>query len=166
MTGAATGAGNPASWDGGPGGPPPPLVPHLPATSGDLMTMPDRERAHRPEDVLYHPDASVVGLADFGGGVAKGDAGIREVMAGYVGLAPTMDVTVQHVTHAGDVALVRSQWRIRGVDGEGAPIELHHHGMEVMRRAADGSWQFYIDHPWGADGSWSIDDPAPVRARP
>jgi ketosteroid isomerase-like protein len=148
------------------------------------MTMPDRERAHRPEDVdvllarafaaqdvdacavLYHPDASVVRLADFGGGAAKGDAGIREVMAGYVGLAPTMDVTVHHVTHAGDLALVRSQWRIRGVDGAGAPIELHHHGMEVMRRAADGSWQFYIDHPWGADASWSIDDPAPVRARP
>ena len=140
------------------------------------------ERAHRPEDVdvllakafaaqdidacaaLYHPDASVVRLAVFGGDIATGDTGIREVMADYVGLTPTMDVTVHHVTQAGDLALVRSQWRIRGTDHHGAPIDLHHHGMEVMRRADDGTWQFYIDHPWGADPSWAIDNPAPVPA--
>jgi hypothetical protein len=34
----------------------------------------------------------------------------------------------------------------------------------VMRRAADGSWQFYIDHPFGADPSWAVDAPAPVAA--
>lgn len=147
-----------------------------------MTTAPAPERAKRPEDVdvllarafaaqdvdacagLYHPDASVVRLADFGGGVAKGDAAIREAMADYVGLAPTMDVTVHHVTQAGDLALVRSQWRVRGVDQAGAPIELHHHGMEVMRRDDDGYWQFYIDHPWGADASWTIDEPAPVPA--
>jgi ketosteroid isomerase-like protein len=80
-------------------------------------------------------------------------------MADYVGLAPTMDVTMHHVTEAGGLALVRSQRRIHGVDGHGEPIELHHHGMEVMRRTADGDWQFYIDHPWGADPSWAVDAP-------
>jgi ketosteroid isomerase-like protein len=140
------------------------------------------DRALRPEDVdvllarafaaqdvdacaaLYHPEARVVRLADFGRGVAKRDAAIRDVMAGYVGLAPTMDLTVHHVPRAGDLALVRSQWKIRGVDGDGDRIELHHHGMEVMRRAADGSWQFYIDHPWVADPSWAVDAPSPVAA--
>jgi hypothetical protein len=29
-------------------------------------------------------------------------------MADYVGLQPTLDVTVHHVTRAGDLALVRS----------------------------------------------------------
>jgi ketosteroid isomerase-like protein len=126
-------------------------------------------RAFAAQDVdacadLYHPEVSVVRLADFGGGVANGDAGIRDVMAGYVGPAPKMDLTVHRVTYAGDLALVRSQWKIRGVDGDGDRIELHHHEMEVMRRAADGSWQFYIDHPFGADPSWAVDAPAPVAA--
>ena len=47
-------------------------------------------------------------------GVAKGDQGIREVMADYVGLKPHVDVAIHHVTRAGDYALVRSQWRITG----------------------------------------------------
>ena len=41
-----------------------------------------------------------------------------------------------------------------------APLELHHHGMEVMRKIEDGTWVFYIDHPYGADRSWDIDRPA------
>jgi uncharacterized protein (TIGR02246 family) len=105
---------------------------------------------------LYDPDASVVRLDVFGGTVARGDQGIREVMAEYVGLAPHMDVAIHHVTRAGDYALVRSQWRITGTDRAGQPIELHHHGMEVMRRQPNGEWRFYIDHPYGADASWEI----------
>jgi uncharacterized protein (TIGR02246 family) len=105
---------------------------------------------------LYDPEASVVRLDRFGGTVAKGDEGIREVMADYVGLTPHMDVTVHHVTRAGDFALVRSQWRITGTGSDGQPIELHHHGMEVMRRQPSGEWRFYIDHPYGADQSWAV----------
>lgn len=121
-------------------------------------------RAFSEQDVeacaaLYHPDASVVRVDYFGGEVAKGAQGIREVMADYVGLKPTMDVTVHHVTQAGDLALVRSQWKIHGVDRHGQPIELHHHGMEVMRRSPDDRWQFYIDHPSGADPSWAVESP-------
>lgn len=126
-------------------------------------------RADRPEDVdyllarafnegdlesaveLYEPGASVRRLEDQGGDVATGDSGIREVMAGYVGLDPHMDLVVHHVTESGDLALLRSQWRITGTDSDGNPIELAHHGMEVVRRQADGSWRFLIDHPYGAD---------------
>src|SRR5688572_21934961 len=83
---------------------------------------------------LYDTEASVVRLDSFGATVAKGDLGIREVMADYVGLAPHMDVAIHRVTRAGDYALVRSQWRITGTGPDGEPIELHHHRMEVMRR--------------------------------
>jgi ketosteroid isomerase-like protein len=91
-----------------------------------------------------------------GSSSAKGDQGIREVMADYVGLKPHMDVAVHHVTRAGDHALVRSQWRITGTGSDGKPIELHHPGMEVMRRQPNGEWRFYIDHPNGADPSWAV----------
>ena len=42
---------------------------------------------------------------------------------------------------------------------DGKPIEIHHHGMEVMRRLPNGEWVFFIDHPWGADSSWAVDRP-------
>jgi ketosteroid isomerase-like protein len=67
-----------------------------------------------------------------------------------------MDVAIHHITRAGDFALVRSQWRITGTGNDGKPIELHHHGMEVMRRQPNGEWRFFIDHPYGADPSWAV----------
>ena len=58
---------------------------------------------------------------------------------------------------SGDFELCRSQWRIIGKDSNGKDIEVHHHGMEVMRRMPNGAWLFFTDHPWGADASWGID---------
>jgi len=48
----------------------------------------------------------------------------------------------------GDFAMTHSQWRITGQDASGKPIEFHHHGMEVHRKGADGTWYFFIDHPF------------------
>ncbi len=86
-------------------------------------------------------------------------------MAGYIGLKPHMDVVVHHTTVAGDFALCRSQWRITGTDGNGKPIEVHHHAMEVMRRLPNGEWVFFIDHPWGADSSWAVYRPPRTDCR-
>jgi ketosteroid isomerase-like protein len=110
---------------------------------------------------MYHPEASVVRVSQVHGSdnVAKGSDAIKEVMAGYVGLRPHMDVVVHHTTVAGDFALCRSQWLISGVDRQGQKIEVHHHGMEVMRRLPNGEWVFFIDHPWGADESWAVARP-------
>ena len=85
---------------------------------------------------MYHPDASVVRLEQVHGStvVAGGAEGIRETMAGYIAMKPHMDVVVHHTMVSGDFALCRSQWRITGTDPHGGPIEIHHHGMEVMRR--------------------------------
>jgi ketosteroid isomerase-like protein len=121
-------------------------------------------RAFNAQDIeaaaaMYHPDARVVHLEQVHGSaaVAQGAEEIRETMAGYVGLKPHMDVVVHHTTVAGDFALCRSQWRIRGTDRSGNTVEVHRHAMEVMRRLENGEWVFFIDHPWGADASWTVD---------
>ena len=62
-------------------------------------------------------------------------------------------------TIAGDFAMTRSQWLIKGKDRSGKPTEVHHHGMEVHRRLPDGSWVFFIDHPFGADAKWGVKSP-------
>ncbi len=84
-------------------------------------------------------------------------------MAAYVGLRPHMDVVTHHTTVAGDFAMTRSQWLIKGRDAHGNPIEVHHHGMEVHRKLPDGKWAFFIDHPFGADSAWAVDAPPPTE---
>ena len=38
---------------------------------------------------------------------------------------------------AGDIALLRSQWRLTGTASDGTPIEMSHHGTEVLQRHPD-----------------------------
>ncbi|HMR32382.1 MAG TPA: nuclear transport factor 2 family protein [Geminicoccaceae bacterium] len=123
-------------------------------------------RAFNAQDVdaaaaMYHPDASVVQVDDVHGGtrVARGPDAIRGTMAAYIGLRPHMDVVTHHTTIAGDFAMTRSQWLIRGTGKDGRPAVVHHHGMEVHRRLPDGSWVFFLDHPFGADPDWAVHAP-------
>jgi ketosteroid isomerase-like protein len=46
---------------------------------------------------MFHPDASVVRLEQVHGSdaMARGAAGIRETMAGYIGLKPHMELTAE-----------------------------------------------------------------------
>jgi ketosteroid isomerase-like protein len=123
-------------------------------------------RAFNAQDVeaaaaMYDPEASIVQVDDVHGDtkIARGPAGIRQTMAAYVGLRPHMDVITHHTTVAGDFAMTRSQWLIRGRDKDGKPVEVHHHGMEMHRRLPDGTWVFFIDHPFGADPTWAVEAP-------
>jgi ketosteroid isomerase-like protein len=119
-------------------------------------------RAFNAQDVeaaaaMYRPEASIVEVDEVHGGVtvARGADGIRKTMAAYVGLKPHMDVVTHHTTVAGDFAMTRSQWLIKGVDADGRPVEVH-------RRLPDGTWVFFIDHPSGADASWAVKAPPPT----
>jgi len=123
-------------------------------------------RAFNAQDVdsaaaMYHPEASIVQIDEVHGGskVAHGADSIRKTMAAYIGLKPHMDVVTHHTTVAGDFAMTRSQWLIRGTDQDGKPTVAHHHGMEVHRRLPDGTWVFFMDHPSGADPGWAVDVP-------
>jgi ketosteroid isomerase-like protein len=123
-------------------------------------------RAFNAQDVeaaaaMYHPEASIVRIDDVHGEmqVSRGAAGIRETMAAYIDMKPHMDVVTHHTTVAGDFAMTRSQWLITGIGKDGGRTEVHHHGMEVHRRIADGSWVFFLDHPSGADPGWAVPKP-------
>jgi ketosteroid isomerase-like protein len=123
-------------------------------------------RAFNAQDVeaaaaMYHPDATIVRVGEVHGEtqISRGARGIRETMAAYIGMKPHMDVVTHHTTVAGDFAMTRSQWLITGLDSSGRRTEVHHHGMEVHRRLADGTWVFFLDHPFGADPGWAVERP-------
>ena len=95
--------------------------------------------------------------------IARGADGIRKTMTAYIDMRPHMDVVTHHTTISGDFAMTRSQWLIRGQDRDGNPTEVHHHGMEVHRKLPDGTWVFFIDHPFGADPDWAVKAPPPTE---
>src|SRR3954447_10798064 len=123
-------------------------------------------RAFNAKDVeaataMYHPDSTIVEVNQVHGSTptARGAAVIRKTMAAYIDLKPHMDVVTHHTTVSGDFAMTRSQWLIRGQDKDGKPTEVHHHGMEVHRKLPNGTWVFFIDHPFGADPDWAVKAP-------
>ena len=82
------------------------------------------------------------------GEVVTGRQAIQEVMKELLALKPKFSVEVNAV-QSGDLALLRSQWSLNGVDSDGKPVSVYGKSIEVVRRQADGTWVFVIDDPNG-----------------
>jgi uncharacterized protein (TIGR02246 family) len=95
----------------------------------------------------YEAEASLVPQP---GQVVRGTAALREAVAGLVALKGPLEINVVEVVEAGEIALLRSRWTLQGTGEDGQPVELAGAGAEVVRRQADGSWRFVIDHPFAA----------------
>ena len=94
---------------------------------------------------LYEANASFVLQS---GEVVTGRQAIQEVMKELLALKPKFSVEVNAV-QSGDLALLRSQWDLNGVDSNGKPVSVSGKSIEVVRRQADGTWLFVIDDPNG-----------------
>lgn len=95
---------------------------------------------------LYEPDATFTVEP---GKIVSGTAGIREALAGFLALKPSISLKPKVLGNAGDVALVSSAWVLKGTGPDGKPLELTGNSAEVVRRQADGTWKFVVDNPWG-----------------
>lgn len=93
---------------------------------------------------LFEPDASLVPRP---GQLARGTDEIRRALADFVELGGSMRVEKVHVVEAGAAALSRTVWSI----SHGGRTSVQANGSEVVRRQADGSWRFVVDHPFGAE---------------
>jgi len=96
---------------------------------------------------LYEAEAAFVPQP---GQVVKGREGITAAIDAFLALKPTLDIRVSEVIEAGGIALLRSTWTLTGTSPEGHPLEMGGAATDVVRRQADGTWRYVIDHPWGA----------------
>ena len=96
---------------------------------------------------LYEPNATLV---PFPGEPVSGHAAIREALAGFLGLKGRMELKIDKVFRAADVALIFSSWSLKGTGPDGKPVELTGQTSDVVRRQTDGTWRFVIDNPQGA----------------
>ena len=97
---------------------------------------------------LYERDAS---FAPHPGHEVKGHEAIRAALDRFTALKPRLCGEITRVMTAGDVALVMNRWQLEGTQPDGAPVEMHGHSADVLRRAPDGGWHILIDDPWGGD---------------
>ena len=95
---------------------------------------------------LYEPSACLVPEP---GQVLHGAAAIREGIAGFLALKPTMHVESETVVQADDVAIVYTKWSLSGTGPDGGAVNMNGQATDVMRRQPDGTWLCVIDNPFG-----------------
>jgi uncharacterized protein (TIGR02246 family) len=82
-------------------------------------------------------------------GPARGIVAIREALADYVAMKPTIQLTTRRVVQEADTALLAADWRFHGTTSDGGSVSTSGTSIEVARRQSDGSWRYFIDLPNG-----------------
>lgn len=97
---------------------------------------------------MYEPGASLVVQP---GTVVTGTSALREALAGFAALKPTITTEAYKVMEADGAALYCSRWTMRGTDPAGNPVQLGGLSSDVFRRQPDGNWLIALDNPFGAE---------------
>jgi ketosteroid isomerase-like protein len=109
----------------------------------DAINRGDLERAL----AAYEPEAVLLVQP---GQLARGSIQLREALAGFIALKPTLTSEAQEVIEGGNVALYMGRWNLRGKDPAGKPVAMAGESADVLRRHEDGRWLIALDNPWGA----------------
>jgi uncharacterized protein (TIGR02246 family) len=99
---------------------------------------------------LYEPTAT---LLPFPGEPVSGHAAIRDALGQFLALKGHMDLKVDRIILAQDIALLFSSWTLNGTGPDGTAVAMAGQTSDVARRQADGSWLLVIDNPQGASAS-------------
>ncbi len=94
---------------------------------------------------LYEPDAA---FPNPQGEVKVGLEAVRQEMAPFAAMKPTIQMNIKKVIQTGDIALIHNEWKMpdQGMSG---------YAVEVARRQADGTWRMVIDDPFTIGGQAS-----------
>ena len=95
---------------------------------------------------LYKPNACLVPQP---GQVLQGHAAIREGIAEFISLNPTMTGESRTVVQADDLAIVYTKWTLSGTTTDGDVVNISGQSTDVMRRQPYGTWLCVIDNTFG-----------------
>ena len=83
------------------------------------------------------------------GTVAQGAQALRQALAGFIALKPTLTTESYEVIQTGDLLLYLSAWKLTGKDPQGKNVKMAGNSSDILRRQSDGSWRIVLDNPWG-----------------
>jgi len=93
---------------------------------------------------LFEEDAILVSDPER---IVRGRAAIRDGLVNFLSIGPKLTLNAARIVRNGDIALLYSDWTIRGVHPEGAAFSTEIRPTHVVRRQADGTWRIVIDDP-------------------
>jgi ketosteroid isomerase-like protein len=97
---------------------------------------------------LYEKDAC---FASKLGQVVNDQVSIRRAFQGLIDMGGKLDARAKRVLYADNLALLITEWSIKGTEPDDKPIKLNGRGTIVLRRQSDGTWLMVIENPWGTD---------------
>lgn len=97
---------------------------------------------------LYENDAC---FAYKPGQVVKDLESIRQSFQSLIDMGGKLEAKPKRVLKASDLALLITEWSIKGNEPNGKPINLTGRGTVVLRQQSDGTWCIVIESPLGTD---------------
>jgi ketosteroid isomerase-like protein len=94
---------------------------------------------------LYDNDAC---FASRSGQVIKGLGSIRLALQDFIDMRCKLEVKVKKVLEATNLALIVTEWSIKGIESDGKTVNLTGMGTVVLRQQSDGTWLIVIENPW------------------
>jgi uncharacterized protein (TIGR02246 family) len=98
--------------------------------------------------MLYEDDAC---FASQPGQLAKSPKSVRQSLRSFIDSKGKLDLKVNRVLQASDLALVITEWSFSGTGPDGNPVIMAAKSADVLRLQDDGTWRFVIDNPWGTE---------------
>ena len=81
-------------------------------------------------------------------GVVVEGEGVRAAEQQFLSLGLPITLKVRRVVVSGDIALLISDWSLKGKATDGSDVDLSGTTADVARRGPDG-WKYVIDNPFG-----------------
>ena len=82
------------------------------------------------------------------GVVVAGEAAVRSAEQQFINIGLPITMKVRRVIVSGDIALLISDWTMKGKGADGSDVNLSGTTADVARRGPDG-WKYVIDNPFG-----------------
>jgi len=79
--------------------------------------------------------------------IVRGRDAIREGLVNFLTIGPKLTLNASRVVRNGDIALLYSDWTIKGIHPDGQAFSTEIRPTHVVRRQADGTWRIVIDDP-------------------
>lgn len=95
---------------------------------------------------LYGPQAKLIPGP---GQEVVGHDDIKAALERFFALQGTIKLRTIWVVQAGDLALMRGRWTLKGTGPDGKAVDMEGHCIDVLRREPAGTWVLEIDNPFG-----------------
>ena len=83
--------------------------------------------------------------------IVRGRAAIRDGLVNFLTTRPQLTLNASRVVRNGDIALLYSDWTIKGIHPDGQAFSSEIRPTHVVRRQPDGTWRIVIDDPSAGD---------------